>query len=551
MKAIKQIKDYYLLREIGRGANGIVYEAVEQKANRLVAIKSIPICKLNNSRIMDQFKKELKFLYKLSNKNLIKILGLEKTVNNIYIVLENCNGGTLKEYLDYYKQTYKDRLPESVVQKIVVQIINGLRYMHKNNIIHRDIKMENILINFNDQINIYKINSIDQLPKTLKDLYAQYDLERDNFTIKIADLGYARELIGGAGASSICGSPMTIAPEILKMGSNKGKDSTYNSAIDLWSLGAVLYELLVGVAPFDGNSKEDVMKNIFKGVYEIPSNINISLESIYLLNGLLQFYPEKRLSWNEIAYHPFITKDTKKFKFIKLNSAIDYKNKDKTINNRFIIDSKDCSNFLWILFKASGASLPFELDKLDKDTYEEIMKDVLHNEISKEKQEDQHLNEASDSKIKASSINNFDKVNSQDAQQCSESIKPIINDFEPKNILNKENIKSQLQDNDINNESIRVEEVKEDINVKREQESFDNRYNENQSVYKNFSIVLTESENFRYKLQQKNRGGFNIRFNINSADSKENDKLYSTIAGKLLNFSLLKNCKIFIIVIIK
>lgn len=389
MKGIKQIKDYRLMKELGRGANGIVYEAVEEKTNKLVAIKSIPNDKLNNPRIMEQFKKELKTLYRLSNKNIIKILGVEKTINNVYLVLEYCNGGTLYEYSVYYKKTYKDRLPESIVQKIIRQIIEGLRYMHKNNIIHRDIKMENILINFDDHPNTLNVNLENQIPKTSKDLYAQYDLEKDNFSIKIADLGYARDLEGGAGASTVCGTPLTIAPEIVKIAAHKGKDSKYNSAIDLWSLGAVLYELLLGVTPFDGNSQEDIMRKIYQGLYVIPSNISISLESIYLLNGLLQFYPQKRLSWDQILYHPFITKDTKKFKFIKLNAVID---EDQHIKNKMIIDSKDCSNLLWILFKATGGSLPFELDQLDTDTYEEIIKDLLHNEMFKESYQDKEEN---------------------------------------------------------------------------------------------------------------------------------------------------------------
>lgn len=380
MKGIKQIKDYRLLKELGRGANGIVYEAVEDKSNKFVAIKAIPNEKLNNQRLMEQFKKELKTLYRLSHKNIIKIVGVEKTINNVYLILEYCNGGTLYDYTQYYKKTFKARLPELIVQKIIKQVIEGLKFMHKNNIIHRDIKLENILINFDDQANIYSENTL--INKSTKDLYSLYSLEKDNFTIKIADLGYARELEGGLGASTICGTPMTIAPEIVNIYSEDGRDSKYNSAIDLWSLGAVLYELLIGVSPFVGRNKEDIMRKVFSGMYEIPSNISVSIESVYLLNGLLQFLPQKRLSWDQIVFHPFITKDVKKFKYIKLNSVIN-KNGDESLNcdNKLLINSKDCSNFLWILFKATGASLPFELDELDKDTYEEVIKDVIANQM--------------------------------------------------------------------------------------------------------------------------------------------------------------------------
>ncbi len=383
MKGIKQIKDYRLIKEIGRGASGVVYEAIESKTNKFFAIKAIPFEKLNNPRVLEQFRKELKSLYGLSHKNIIKIVGVEKTINNIYLILEYCNGGTLYDYAQYYKRVNKSRLPELIVQKIIKQVIDGLKFMHKNNIIHRDIKLENILINFDNESNINSEISLNN--KTPKELYSIYNLQKDNFTIKIADLGYSKELEGGLGASTICGTPMTIAPEVLKIYSINGRDSKYNSAIDLWSLGAVLYELLLGVSPFIGESKEDIMRKVLSGLYQIPSNILVSIESIYLLNGLLQFFPEKRLSWEQIVFHPFITKDVKKFKFIKLNTVADTEINNDNIKennqNMLLIDSKDCSNFLWILFKATGASLPFELSELDKDTYEEVIKDVLANQM--------------------------------------------------------------------------------------------------------------------------------------------------------------------------
>ena len=452
MKGIKQIKDYRLLKELGRGANGIVYEAVEDKSNKSVAIKAIPYDKLSNPRQMEQFKKELKTLYRLSHKNIIKIVGVEKTINNVYLILEYCNGGTLYDYTQFYKRTYKTRLPELIVQKIIKQVIEGLKFMHKSNIIHRDIKLENILINFDEQPNIYSENTL--INKSPKDLYTLYSLEKENFTIKIADLGYARELEGGLGASTICGTPMTIAPEIVNIYSDDGRDSKYNSAIDLWSLGAVLYELLMGVSPFVGGSKEDIMRKVYSGMYEISSDISVSIESIYLLNGLLQFYAHKRLNWDQIVFHPFITKDIKKFKYIKLNSIINQNNDDSLYSdNKLLINSKDCSNFLWILFKATGASLPFELDQLDKDTYEEVIKDVIANQmfIDSDDYSQQAANKNKDH-YEAAYLNNNINNKNYDLFNESENINKRCEDINnvPAENLNKGN---KYQQPMLNNES--------------------------------------------------------------------------------------------------
>jgi len=501
MKGIKQIKDYRLIRELGRGANGVVYEAVDSKSNKYVAIKSIPNDKLSNARIMEQFKKELKALYRLSHNNIIKIEGVEKTVNNVYLVLEYCNGGTLYDYSCFYKKKYNKRLPEIIVQRIIKQIMEGLKFMHKKNIIHRDIKLENILINFDDVPNSYL-----EFNLTFKDLFEQYDLEKDNFTIKIADLGYARDLEGDGGASTICGTPMTIAPEIINIMNENGRDTKYNSMIDLWSLGAVLYELLMGFTPFTGNNQNEVMRNVYKGTYEIPSNLKVSIESIYLLNGLLQFYPHKRLNWDQIAYHPFVTKDSKKFRYIYLNSVMD-DNKEK-----LQIDSKDCSNFLWILFKASGASLPFELDELDKDFYEEIIKDMIANEMLKEEEQDDDNN-------------NYKEKNIIENQQINQN----------ENLDMNENINQNNQINKINKISIN-EKKNENVNKDNNLIYHENELNEDKNLQNesNFCILSNNQE----KEKQYDNDNENQNTNIIQEEiQKEEKQIYVEAQIEIINYN--------------
>ncbi len=507
MKGIKQIKDYRLLKELGRGANGIVYEAVEDKSNKSVAIKAIPYDKLSNPRQMEQFKKELKTLYRLSHKNIIKIVGVEKTINNVYLILEFCNGGTLYDYNEFYKRTYKNRLPELIVQKIIRQVIEGLKFMHKNNIIHRDIKLENILINFDDQPNIYSENTL--ITKSSNDLYRLFSLENHNFTIKIADLGYARELEGGLGASTICGTPMTIAPEIVNRYTENGRDTKYNSAIDLWSFGAILYELLMGFSPFVGKTQEDIMRKIYSGMYEIPSNISLSIESIYLLNGLLQFFPQKRLSWDQIIFHPFITKDANKLKYIKLNSVIN-ENQDESSNcgNMLQINSKDCSNFLWLLFKASGASLPFELDELDKDTYEEIIKDVIANQMFNDDNSNENAPNKINDHFEAAYIDNNNKFKQNnnnnnynlvsELESVNKRFKDInaeyernFNNVSAENVIKGNNDQQQMLNNESNFHLLK--DINSSSNKEKEEEKIVNKEEENRPK-KNIILEFNNNE---------------------------------------------------------
>jgi len=128
--------------------------------------------------------------------------------------------------------------------------------------------------------------------------------------IKIIDLGFSRYLDDNGMASTFCGSPISMAPEVwtIKFGNFK-KNIKYNDKIDMWSIGAITYHLICGIPPFVAcNFYEIFKKKIEEGNYHLPNKLEMTLELIDFLNGLLQFDPDNRLKWTEVLNHPYIKK---------------------------------------------------------------------------------------------------------------------------------------------------------------------------------------------------------------------------------------------------
>ena len=112
--------------------------------------------------------------------------------------------------------------------------------------------------------------------------------------------------------STILGSPLYMSPDMVERLDDKSTKK-YNTSADLWSLGVITYELLTGTTPFTGTEFKEVFKKIENGLYKLPNKLKPSIEIISLINGLLQYYPEKRLNWEQIKEHPFLTKNVSEF----------------------------------------------------------------------------------------------------------------------------------------------------------------------------------------------------------------------------------------------
>ena len=267
-------------RILGKGAFGKVNLALHIASGRLVAIKSFNKNKLKTEYSMKKIMNEIEVL-KLLKKNIFctKIFDTFQTESHILIVMEFI----CADLLNYIRK--REKLNEKISKNIFKQIILGLKYMQKKKIVHRDIKLDNILLNLTN-------------------------------TIKICDFGVSKILSSPDEVMhDHCGTPAYIAPEVFE---NIGY---CGYACDIWSLGVTLYYMLGGEQPFKGKTLEELKKNIFLKKYD---KINfISKEANDLIDKMLTVNPEERITLEEILKHQWIkdvdVKNRNKIKFFSKN----------------------------------------------------------------------------------------------------------------------------------------------------------------------------------------------------------------------------------------
>ena len=266
-------KYYKKVRNLGSGSYGTVYLAKSVLKDNLVAIKVIEKIPAN---IIDdmEIKNEINILKSLSHPNIVKIYEFFDTALNYYIVTEYCKRGELFEYINnkYY---------ERQLAVLFYQVFSGLCYLHEKKILHRDLKLENLMIS---------------------EIEKDISTGEEYFWIKIIDFGTAKIFERKKKEKEIIGSSYYIAPEVLK--------KNYNEKCDTWSVGVILYMTLTGVPPFDGENDEDIINHIKIGKYNRTSKrfIEHSPEVKDLVNGLLERDSEKRLSAKDALSHPWFQK---------------------------------------------------------------------------------------------------------------------------------------------------------------------------------------------------------------------------------------------------
>ncbi|XP_036387580.1 NUAK family SNF1-like kinase 2 [Megalops cyprinoides] len=248
---------YEFLETLGKGTYGKVKKAVE-RSGRMVAIKSIRKEKIKDEQDLIHIRREIEIMSSLNHPHIITVYEVFENKHKIVIVMEYASRGDLYDYI-----CERQKLPEREARHFFRQIVSAVHYCHRNGIVHRDLKLENILLD-------------------------------GNGNVKIADFGLSNLYRGDAYLQTFCGSPLYASPEIVNGRPYKGPE------VDSWSLGVLLYTLVHGAMPFDGQDYRNLIRQISTGDYRKPSKPS---DACGLIRWMLMVNPERRATLEEIAKH--------------------------------------------------------------------------------------------------------------------------------------------------------------------------------------------------------------------------------------------------------
>ena len=363
------LDNYTLTKFIGKGTFGEVYLTKKQGSDFLYATKRMDVKFVEDPKYIKYFNNEISILRRLYHKNIIKLEELKKTTNHYYVIMEYCNGGTLTECLEKYKRLYRRPFTEEIVQHIMRQVVDAINYMHDLKIIHRDLKLDNILVKFENESDKNQMNLL-------------------NAEIKIIDFGFAAYKEQTGLLKTAIGSPMNMDPLILAKFNSGGavnKELGYDEKADIWSLGTLCYQMLIGDCAFNAYNMKELLLKVEEGTYKVPTNL--SKEVVSFLNAMLQYKPEKRLSARQLIKHAFLIKNINDFTRINVNQI-----SNKVYNGELKINIKD-NQTIWSIFneddeiklnKIPGDLFPSQTPISESQYIEDINKNDNNDMISKE-----------------------------------------------------------------------------------------------------------------------------------------------------------------------
>ena len=250
---------YEIKNKLGQGAFGTVYKVLNIDDNNYYGIKKIPIKGLDNNQL-ELIKNEANILSSIDNENIVKYYDSFIEEDSFNIVMEYCNGVDFRYFINLLKET-GEYIDEPIIYFFIKRICLGIREIHKHNLIHRDLKPENIFLT-------------------------------TDIKIKIGDFGISKQLNNTQFAKTQCGTPIYMAPEILR-------GEKYNNKVDIWSLGTIIYELCTSNIYFGNNTNGKINSSIY----------GADLQN--LIDALLDKDYNKRLDINEV--YEIIEKNIQKY----------------------------------------------------------------------------------------------------------------------------------------------------------------------------------------------------------------------------------------------
>ena len=262
-----KIKDFEILKELGCGSFGRVFLARHIKTKVKYAIKAIDKQNKTNIEEKPYFRRELEVMYKIHHPNVVKLFGHFEDNKYCYFIMEYISKGNVYNLITLDK---KKQLSTKVVATIMKDVISAAYFLHNMNppIIHRDIKPENVLLN-------------------------------EGIVAKLTDFGWSNYIQEDKERRTVCGTPIYLAPEIIK-------EQGHDERVDIWCIGVLLFELITGSVPFKGNDIETLKSNILHLKISWPKEMNSDAKD--LISKILKLDPSQRLPLEDILEHPFFLK---------------------------------------------------------------------------------------------------------------------------------------------------------------------------------------------------------------------------------------------------
>lgn len=256
------LKNFEVGRALGKGKFGNVYLAREKKSKFIVALKVLSKKQLVKHRVQHQLRREIEIQSHLHHRNILQLFGYFYDESKVYLILEYAPRGEL-----YKKLRDVQRFDEPTTSTYIRQIIDALTVCHSKDVIHRDIKPENILIGYNGEL-------------------------------KIADFGWSVHAPSSR-RQTMCGTLDYLPPEMVQ-------HQIYDKSVDLWCIGVLTYEFLVGSPPFEMESMDATYEKIVKVQYKCPDYVsNVARDFI---GRLLKKNPGDRMPLEEAKEHDLIVK---------------------------------------------------------------------------------------------------------------------------------------------------------------------------------------------------------------------------------------------------
>ena len=325
------INDYKLEKLIGAGTFGEIYEGLDIRSGKKVAIKRIKKKLLyeNGNFLLNAYNKEIEIMRLCECENSVKFFCDFDTENHRNIIMELCD----KDLLCYLYER-KTAFTIDEIRETFLQLNNAFRKMRNNNILHRDLKLGNVLIKFIDET-------------------------KTKFIPKLADYGFSKELSIYNTRTTHLGTPATMAPEIMM-------NMPYDDKSDLWSVGIMMYQLYYKEIPYDGMTEMEILNKIKANTpYKQPEDNNFR----DLLNKIFVMNPQNRINWNDYFNHPFFTGKELQTNFPNNYQIFNsYFNNDKNINFKQSNSQNIKEGDFQVSFDIYGKSKSEEL--INKNKYE-------------------------------------------------------------------------------------------------------------------------------------------------------------------------------------